>query len=322
VAVLTDYLSRRGEILVLVLVIVLSVALMFLSRAEKDAVVRLVNDTAFTPIQVVLSHGRALTGLRSENDSLRAELARTRLREDHLREAGHEAMRLRRLLGFRERTRLGVIGARVIARSADRSGRDLKIDRGTNDGIQGNLAVVTPAGLVGKTVTAEPLSSFVRPLIAPGCRVSARLFRSRAGGILEWTADFGLHLSFLPLRAEVKAGDEIVTSGLGGVFPPGIVVGAVSRTETVPTDGSLRVLVEPAVDFRSLEEVFIVVETAPPTPFEEEDGPILDPGFRFEEPAESPEGADPRADPAPSGGTSAGPETRVGAHAGGGRQLR
>ena len=68
-AVLTDYLSRRGEVLILVLVIVLSVTLMVLSHAEKDAVVRLVHDTSLTPVQIAMSKARSLTGLRAENDS-------------------------------------------------------------------------------------------------------------------------------------------------------------------------------------------------------------------------------------------------------------
>ncbi len=258
-AVLTDYLSRRGEVLVLVLVVVVSITLMLLSQAEKDAVVRLVNDTALTPIQIVLTRGRSLTGLRAENDSLRTALVRRSLEVARLRDDAQEADRLRGMLGFRDRTDLDVVPATVIAREASRRGRDLKIDRGARDGVRRNLAVVTVDGLLGKVIAAEPRSSFVRPLLAPGCRVSARLSRTRTDGILEWSHDRGLQLSFLPLRVEIRVGDEIVTSGLGGVFPPGIPVGRVSETEIIRADGSLRVLIEPITNFHSLEEVFVVV---------------------------------------------------------------
>ena len=259
-AALTDYLSRRGEILVLVLVIVLSVTLMVLAQAEKDAVVRLINDMALTPVQIGIERIRSLHDLGRENESLRTELAGARLEIASLEEAGREAERLRRMLGFRDLPDRKLIAARLIAHEAARTGRDLKLDRGARDGIRRNLAVVTVDGLVGKVSAAAPRSAYVRPILGPGCRVSARLSRTRTDGILEWTHDRGLQLSFLPLRAEVKIGDEIRTSGLGGVFPTGIPVGRVAAAEIVPADGSLRVLVEPLADFNSLEEVFVVVE--------------------------------------------------------------
>jgi rod shape-determining protein MreC len=260
VAVLTDYLSRRGEVLVLVCVIVASVTLMLLSSSDKDAVARVVSDTALTPVQAALSGVEGVAGLRTENDSLRAQLARRTLEVAELEERDRESQRLRELLGFRDAVGHRLVAAKVIAREASRTGRDLKIDVGSRDGVRKDQAVITPAGLVGKVTVVEPSSSFVRPLLAANCRVSARLSRTRTDGILSWREDLGLHLGFLPVRAEVAAGDEVISSGLGGVFPRGIVIGHVSRTMQDENDGTLRALVEPTVDFSSLEELFVVLE--------------------------------------------------------------
>ena len=104
----------------------------------------------------------------------------------------------------------------------------------------------------------DPGSAFVRPLTGRHCRVSARLTRTRTEGVLEWMPDRGLQLTFLPFRSDVSVGDEVISSGLGGVFPRGIRAGTVSAVSDDPSDGSRRVTVDPVVDFGALEEVFVI----------------------------------------------------------------
>lgn len=257
--VLTDYLSRRGEYLVLILVIVLSVTLMLLSAAEKGSVARAVSDTVLTPVQVVLSKGTSLVDLRAENDELRQRLAQSSLELTRLRETEAESHRLRTMLDFRDNSAYIVIAARVIAREAESGGTDYKIDKGVRDGLRKDLAVMTLDGLMGKITAVEPTSAYVRPLVSPNCQVSVRLQHTRAQGILSWSKDEGTYLSFLPLRTEVEPDEPVVTSGLGGVYPRGILVGHATRLEALPADGSLRVHVEPVVEFSSIEEVFVVL---------------------------------------------------------------
>jgi len=259
VPVLTDYLSRRGEYLVLILVIVLSVTLMLLSSAEKGSVARAVSDTVLTPVQLALSKGTSLVDLRAENEGLRGRLAHVSLEAARLRETQAEAHRLRTMLDFREESPFVTIGARIVACEASSFGGDYKIDKGARAGVRKDLAVMTLDGLMGKVTAVDPNSAYVRPLVAPNCQVSVRLQSSRAQGILSWTKEEGAYLSFLPLRTGVEPDERVVTSGLGGVYPRGILVGHAVRTETRPGDGSLRVYVEPAVDFPSIEEVFVVL---------------------------------------------------------------
>jgi rod shape-determining protein MreC len=255
----TGYLSRRGEILVLILVVLLSVTAMLLSAAQKDEVARAISGAALTPVQASTSRAASFLIRKAEADSLRAELARTRLDLAALEESGREAARLRRMLGFRDVTTFKLVGARVIAREAERNGPGYKIDRGARDGLREEMAVLNPDGLVGKIVLIEPHAAWVRPLNSRGCRVSTRLSRTRVDGVLDWSPERGLHLTFVPLRAEAAVGDAVVTSGLGGVFPRGIRVGEVSAVEPATADGSLRLLIRPSVDFSTLEEVFVVL---------------------------------------------------------------
>ena len=262
-AVLTDYLSRRGEVLVLILVVILSVVLMLLSREDKDHVARVINDFAMTPAHVAVGQAGDITNLKAENDSLRAALAHANLEITSRDEAVREVERLREMLAFRDVTAAELLAARVIARGAARPGREFKIDKGANDGLRKNLAVVTVDGLVGKVTEVAPRAAWVRPLLARNCAVSARIVRTRTDAILEWTESEGLRLAFLPFRAEVALGDDVVTSGLGEVFPSGIPVGRVTETGVTAHDGSPRVQVRPAVDFASVEEVFVVVVPAP-----------------------------------------------------------
>jgi rod shape-determining protein MreC len=260
VPVLTDYLSRRGEILVLVLVVVISVTLMLLSSNDKVAVAGRLNDAAFTPFQIALTRGGGLLEAKAENDSLRTELMKASLHLMGMQESERENARLRSMLSLREEPGWNLVAARVLGREASRSSREFKIDKGARDGLRKNLAVVTIEGLLGRVTKVGPHSAFVRPLCARHCNVSVRLARTRTEAILEWSPELGLNLTFLPFRAEFAPGDEVVTSGLGGVFPRGILVGSVSHIETLP-DGSLRALVEPKVRFDAVDEVFVVFES-------------------------------------------------------------
>lgn len=269
---LTDYLSRRGEFLVLILVIVASIGLMMLSAGAKGTTARSLNDAAVTPVQTALTGVTGLTGLRGENDSLRARLAEAELELAALKERGRAAVRLEEMLDFREGSRFRLVAARIVAREAGGSGTELKIDRGSADGLQKNLAVITPDGLVGKISAVDPRSAFVRPLTGRHCRVSARLTRTRTEGVLEWTPDRGLQLTFLPYRSDVSVGDEVISSGLGGVFPRGIRAGTVTAVSEDPSDGSRRVSVDPVVDFGALEEVFVIVAERAPGEDPAEDG--------------------------------------------------
>ncbi|MBZ0270192.1 rod shape-determining protein MreC [bacterium] len=277
---LTDYLSRRGEFLVLALVVALSVGLMLLSDRKRDAMARALGDASLAPVQMVVSRSLDVRNVRAENDSLRAQLARAELSLGELRLRDAQTEPLRAMLDLRDRTGWELIPARIVGREAARARVEYRIDKGWADGVDSS-AVMTPKGLVGRVSRIGKHTAWVRPIITQGCQVSARIERTRTEAILGWSRQAGTHLQHVPFRAEVTAGDVVVSSGLGGVFPPGIRLGEVTRSEPQPSRGVLSVFVTPAVDFSSLEAVFVVKEASGPL-FEEEeplpDGAAAAPG--------------------------------------------
>lgn len=259
----------------LALVVALSVALMLLSDRNRDSFARALGDTALAPVQTIVSRSLDVRDVKAENDALRAQLARAELDLGELRLRDAEAAKLRSLLDLRDRTSWELIPARIVGREAARARVEYRIDKGWADGVDSS-AVMTPQGLVGRVSRVGKHTAWVRPIITQGCQVSARIERTRTEAILGWSRQAGTFLQHVPFRAEVTAGDVVVSSGLGGVFPPGIRLGEVTRAEPLPSRGTLSVSVTPAVDFSSLEVVFVVKEAK---------GPLFPP----EEPAAPPE---------------------------------
>src|SRR5207249_8578794 len=149
--------------------------------------------------------------------------------------------------------------ARAVARSLDRLGGSLTIDKGEKDGILPNRAVLTPDGLVGRVDRSTSHEARVLTLLHRDCSVAVRVGRSRVDGVVQW--EFGdrpmLSLLYVSAREDVQAGDDVLTSGLGGIFPEGVRVGSVTKVNVAENGLMKEVQVRPAVNFRSLEDVLI-----------------------------------------------------------------
>ena len=148
----------------------------------------------------------------------------------------------------------------------------ITINRGTNDGVHENMAVVTEKGLVGNVVEAGPAASKVQLILDPRSSVGTLVQRaeSRVAGIVQGdsTNPTMPRMINIPRNADVVEGDVIVTSGFGGVYPKGLIVGLVSEIQN-DEGGLLKYAVlESAVDFQKLEDVAVIVASreAPPDP--------------------------------------------------------
>jgi rod shape-determining protein MreC len=198
--------------------------------------------------------------LRAENDSLRQQV-RT------LGEAGRRNLELEHLLGFKERFPHKTVGARVIGRDASNWWKSLQIDRGSDDGIHVNMAVVNADGVVGKTISVTRGEARVLLLTDSNCKASGLLQNSREKNGIVSGAENALmreprcQMTFVDRNARIKDGEPVITSGLGGVFPKGIPIGTViSARLDAQTGMYLDVEIKPAVDFHRLEEVEVIVE--------------------------------------------------------------
>ncbi|SFI42233.1 rod shape-determining protein MreC [Selenomonas ruminantium] len=211
--------------------------------------------------------------VHEQNKMLRNEVEQLRVQNLEASEALAENERLRTLLGYRQMmTQFDMVGARVIGRDSATWSSVIIIDRGQKDGVNTDMTVVTEKGLVGHILEAGWNTSKVQLILDPRSSVGTIVQRaeSRVAGIVQGDLDNPTmpQMVNIPKNADVVEGDVIVTSGFGGTYPKGIVVGLVSSLQN-DSGGLLKVgLLEPAVDFQKLEDVMVITESreAPPEP--------------------------------------------------------
>ncbi|MBE0502939.1 MAG: rod shape-determining protein MreC [Desulfuromonadales bacterium] len=196
--------------------------------------------------------------LHNENAQLKEQLvAHSELKQEN--------ERLKLLLSFRAQREEPMVAARVIGVDATSWFRSITIDRGSAEAIREGMAVVSAYGVVGRVVTTTPHSSRVLLLVDAASKLSTLIERTRARAICRGDGD-SMSLDYLPLTDDVQVGDLLITSGLGGTFPKGLIVGAVTRVDKGGFDMFQSVEVEPAVDFEHLEEVLVILSKVSPSP--------------------------------------------------------
>jgi len=204
---------------------------------------------------------KKLNELDSENTELRIKLAELKATDQTLQGLAAENNQLRRALQYRQRSAFKLVPARVIARDASSWWSTIKVDKGSNDGVQPDQPVLTEDGLVGKTTVVAADASTVILISDENCGVSATVEGTRERGMVRGTRTSSasapdLSLNFLSKLADLKPGQKVFSSGVGGVFPSGVLIGQVRKFEVQPLEGVASVL--PAVDLTTIEDVFIV----------------------------------------------------------------
>lgn len=208
-------------------------------------------------IQGVVTNWQELENLKRENEGLRFEQA-------GYSEILSENIRLRNLLAFKQGyTRYTMLGASVIARDYGDWTQTMVIDRGSDDGVSKYMPVIVPAGLAGFVSEVYKTSSKVQLLIDPRTSVGGIVQRpaSRLVSMVSGVSNVPGDVSFINLsrEADIIKGDTIVTSGYGGVYPKGLVIGTVdSIIPAGESDISGQAVIKPAADFSHMEEVFII----------------------------------------------------------------
>ncbi len=193
--------------------------------------------------------------LRTENAQLKAE-------NQTLRGLEAENNKLRDALRYRERAVFQLMPARIIARDASTWYHTVTIDRGSAELIAPDMPVLTEEGLVGKTTIVAEHTSVVVLISDENCKVAANVEGTREQGIVRGERNSSntmpiVSLYFLTKQANLQPGTKVLTSGVGGVFPPGITIGLVKEFKMRELDGYATIV--PAVDLTTLEDVFVVV---------------------------------------------------------------
>ncbi|HEV3139318.1 MAG TPA: rod shape-determining protein MreC [Vicinamibacterales bacterium] len=203
-----------------------------------------------------------LREVRAENESLKRELADARVAIQEQQALVARARGLERLLELRDHSDLQTTAANVIGAAATPDFRTITIDKGSRDGLRADMAVIAPAGVVGRVVVPSGRAAKVQLLIDRNAAAGAIIQRSRAQGVVAGAGDERLLLENVSEASDVQTGDAVVTSGIEGIYPKGFVIGHV---ESIEKNGPAykRITVRPAVDFSALEDVLIVVTPTP-----------------------------------------------------------
>jgi rod shape-determining protein MreC len=204
---------------------------------------------------------QTLEELEKDNSSLKVENRSLKATNQALRDVEHEVNRLRTALNYRERSVFKLVPAEIVTRDSSTWWRTVTINRGKEDGVESDMPVVTDEGLVGKTTTVSANISVVLLVSDENCRVAASVEGTREQGIISGERVTGgltpmLNLNFLSKQANLKPGQKAYTSGVGGVFPSGLLIGVVKDFRVRELDGQAKLT--PGVDLSHLEDVFVV----------------------------------------------------------------
>ncbi len=200
-----------------------------------------------------------LVGLEDENRRLRHENAVQNEQITRYREGYLEGIRLRKLLNVKEGFKHRVVVARVIDNDRTTLFKTLLINKGTSDGLRVGLPVLADRGVVGRIIETSWHASRVLLMIDENSNIDALIQRNRAQGILQGAGSAGCNLKYISKVEDVQAGDVVLSAGLAGVFPKGLLLGVVTGASR--REGGLfqKIDVSPAVDFGRLEEVMALV---------------------------------------------------------------
>lgn len=200
----------------------------------------------------------SLVNVHTKNDALRAENGKLKLDNSLLEEKVSEYERLKKLLKFREFSKLESIACNVIGRNIKGYLKYIIIDRGTEDGVKRKDPVISYSGLVGEVSEVYKDTARVDVVLNPGSNVSVMNSRTRTVGIVRGDGRGKMAVDYYDRLDDVKPGDIFITSGLGGVYPKGIIVGQVDTVESAETGLFKDLTLVSNVDFYKLENVLVV----------------------------------------------------------------
>jgi rod shape-determining protein MreC len=199
-----------------------------------------------------------LMSVRSENLRLRQQVDELQGELHRYKEAYLQQQRLRDLIGFRSQLATHTVPAEVVGIDPSQWAEAITINKGANDRVHKDMAVVTHQGLVGRTIKIAPQYATVLLLTDRRSAVDALVQRTRARGIVVGKSRRLCELRYVDFHADIRVGDTIISSGLGEVYPKGLLIGTVISVQQQSYGLFHEVEVQPAVDFATLEEVLVL----------------------------------------------------------------
>ena len=237
-----------------------------ISKVVLDPLIRIQSWVAirYQTIQNYITAPADIASLRQKNVELEAEIASLQVKNIELQEQVQESQVLSTLVDYaRSRPENRYLAASVIGRDISPFMRYIIIDRGSDDDIRRGMPVVTNQGLVGQIDAVTAGAARIQLITDPASSVNVTLQQSGADAVLKGQINGELVLEFIPQDVDVQTGELVITSGLGGNYPPNLVVGQVSTVRSRPYDLFQSASVQPAVDFSNLDIVLIIINFQP-----------------------------------------------------------
>ena len=251
------FIFQIKEYLVLTLAIIISLVLIFSNDNSQIRFLRGIAIGSFGTVQSGFSAIPNIFEIQKENKFLREANIKLSNEIANLKEAKLENIRLTKLLNLKKLNNFGVISGKIVNKSLVQIRNTITINIGENEGAKVNMPVITDDGLVGRIVATSNNYSIAQIILNKELKITVKCQRSRADGILNFDGFQSLTVMNVPKSADVNIGDLFITSEYSNHFPAGIPVGTV--TESGNLDNLFKkVVIKPAVNFETLEEVFVL----------------------------------------------------------------
>jgi len=273
---LTSNANKERAVLVLMPLLVLHLALLSI-QIESSSGTLLIKTWTLAVQAPILSFSSSITGgvqhvwqnylwtigARAQNEQLQKAVHELMLINNSYAQSQKENERLHRLLSMNERMEFKSIGARVVGRTPAFLSNMVYLDRGSEEGVRADAAVLSGDGIIGRIVLVTKHESQVQLITNPDASIGAILERTRTPGVLRGSGDPLLEMAFVNNTETVEVGDIVVSSGLDGIYPKGLPIGKV--VDSSKGKGVFRsIKVEPRIDLIRLEEVSVLLDERKP----------------------------------------------------------
>lgn len=264
-------LSTRQTIILIVIFLITSISLVALDRQHRLDAARSPAEALIRPFEAAMSRaGKSIKGLahgspsstEQELQQVTAERNKLLAENARLKDLQEQVNELQKQLDFKQsRPGLNVVTASVMGQDPNGTKRILVINRGSSDGVQIGMAVISPDFFIGQVTDVSPNQARVTLDVDSASQIGAMLQSNGASGVLsgEWQSGGQMQLKYLDPSTAVNVGDVVVTSGRTQRVPKGLVVGKVSAIHRNVQSDELNVDVVPLIDFNSLQTVMVIL---------------------------------------------------------------
>ena len=215
---------------------------------------------ALSWVKRVGEHYIFLAQVQQENQELQRTVSALRQENNRLLESILAEERLNKLFSLQAQHSFPSMVAQVVARDPSNWFKTLLINKGEKDGVSKEMAVVASGGVVGRVIEISPGVAKVLLITDPNSAMDVIVQRSRSQGIMEGKVEEVCILKYVQKSDDVRVGDKLITSGMGGIFPKGLMVGTVTKVDRKRPGIFQYIEITPAVDLSKLEEVLIIKE--------------------------------------------------------------